>query len=83
MVTTPARVFRELGPMIEGMLPAIEELAAYLDEHRDTITFRGGTPVVSDPATRTKLANMMEAAGKAAQVSEEGKRKLRAMAEGK
>ena len=83
LVTTPARVFRELGPMIEGMLPAIEELAAYLDEHRDTITFRGGTPVVSDPATRTKLANLMEAAGKAAQVSEEGKRKLRAMAEGK
>ncbi|HKA78257.1 MAG TPA: DUF3053 family protein [Pseudolabrys sp.] len=83
MVTTPAGVFRELGPMIESMLPAIEELAAYLDEHRDTITFRGGTPVVTNPATRTKLATLMEAAGKAAQASEEGKRKLRAMAEGK
>lgn len=83
MVTSPARVFRELGPMIEGMLPAIEELAAYLDGHRDKITFRGGTPVVSDPATRTRLATLMEAAGKAAQASEEGKRKLRAMAEGK
>jgi hypothetical protein len=83
MVTTPARVFRELGPMIASMLPAIEELATYLDEHRDTITFRGGSPVVTDHATRTKLATLMEAAGKAAQASEEGKRKLRAMAEGK
>lgn len=83
MVTTPARVFRELGPMIESMLPAIEELATYLGEHRDTITFRGGAPVVTDPATRARLTTLMEAAGKAAQVSEEGKRKLRAMAEGK
>lgn len=83
MVTGPARVFRELVPMIESMLPAIDELAAYLDAHRDTITFRGGTPVVSDAAVRTKLATLMDAAGKAAQASEEGKRKLRAMAEGK
>jgi hypothetical protein len=83
MVTAPAKVFRELVPLIQGMLPAIEDLAAYLDEHRDTIAFRGGSPVVSDPATRAKLTALMDAAGKAAQASEEGKRKLRAMAEGK
>jgi len=83
MVTTPAKVFRELVPLIQGMLPAIEDLAAYLDEHRDTITFRGGSPVVSDPAARAKLTAHMDRAGKAAQASEEGKRKLRAMAEGK
>jgi hypothetical protein len=65
------------------MLPAIEDLAAYLDEHRDTITFRGGSPAVSDAATRAKLTALMDTAGKAAQASEEGKRKLRAMAEGK
>ena len=83
MVTGPARVFRELVPMIEGMLPVIEELANYLDAHRDTITFRGGTPVVTNAAVRAKLAALIEAAGKAAQASEDGKRKLRAMAEGK
>jgi Protein of unknown function (DUF3053) len=83
MVTAPAKVFRELVPLIQGMLPAIENLAAYLDEHHDTITFRGGSPVVSDPATRAKLTALMDTAGKAAQASEEGKRKLRAMAEGK
>lgn len=83
MVTTPARVFRELVPMIETVLPAIEDLANFLDQHRDTITFRGGSPVVTNPATRTKLAALMEAAGKAAEASEEGKRKLREMAEGK
>jgi hypothetical protein len=83
MVITPAKVFRELAPLIQGMLPAIEDLAAYLDEHRDTIAFRGGSPVVSDPATRATLTALMDAAGKAAQASEEGKRKLRAMAEGK
>jgi hypothetical protein len=83
MVTKPAVVFREIVPIITGFLPSIEDLAAYLDEHRDTITFRGGSPVVTDPAIRTKLAALMEAAGKAADASEEGKRKLRAMAEGK
>jgi Protein of unknown function (DUF3053) len=50
MVTAPAKVFRELGPLIEGMLPAIEEVAAYLDDHRDAVMFRGGSPVVGDPA---------------------------------
>jgi hypothetical protein len=64
-------------------LPAIEDVAAYLDEHRDTITFRGGSPVVSDPATRAKLTALMDAAGKATQASEEGKHKLNAMAQGK
>jgi hypothetical protein len=83
MVTKPAKVFRELGPMIESMLPAIDELATYLDEHRDSIKFSGGSPVVTDPAMRAKLAALMEAAGKAAQASEDGKRKLRAMADGK
>jgi hypothetical protein len=83
MMTAPAKVFRELGPMIEDILPAIEEVAAYLDEHRDTVAFLGGSPVVSDPAARAKLAALMEAAGRAAQASEEGKQKLRAMAEGK
>ena len=42
MVTTPAKVFRELVPLIQGMLPAIEDLAAYLDEHRDAISIPRG-----------------------------------------
>ena len=83
MVTKPAAVFREIVPIITGFLPAIEELAAYLDEYRDTITFRAGSPVVMDPAIRTKLAALMEAAGKAADAADEGKRKLRTMADGK
>jgi hypothetical protein len=74
MVTAPAHVFRDLVPMIEPMLEPIDSLATYLDEHRDTITFRAGSPVLTDPATRTRLAALMEAAGKAAQAS---------MAEGK
>jgi len=82
MVTKPARVFRELGPMILNTLPAIEELAAYLDEHRAVIEFRGGAPATNDAGVRTKLAALIEAAGKAAEASAEGKRKLREMAEG-
>ena len=83
MVTRPAAVFREIVPIITGFLPAIEELAAYLDDHRDTITFRAGSPVVTDPAIRTRLAALMEAAGKAADAAEDGKVKLRAMVEGR
>lgn len=83
MVTTPARVFRELVPMIETMLAPIDDLATYLDEHRDSITFHAGSPVVNDPEIREKLAALMETAAKAAEASEQGKRMLRAMAEGK
>jgi hypothetical protein len=83
MVSKPAKVFHELGPLIARTLPAIDGLAAYRDEHRDTITFRGGSPVVTDSAIRAKLATLVEAASKAAEALEKGKRKLRAMAEGK
>ncbi len=83
MVTGPASVFRELDPMVENMLPAIEELAVYLDEHRNVIEFRGGAPATKDAAVRNKLNTLMQAAAKAAEASEEGKRKLRAMAEGR
>ena len=83
MVTVPARVFRELLPVIDSSLPVIDELATYLDAHRDTITFRGGAPVVTNAAVRTKLAALIEVAAKAAEASEAGKRKLRAMAEGR
>jgi hypothetical protein len=83
MVTGPASVFRELDSMIESMLPAIEALAAYLDEHRNVIEFRGGTPATKDTAVRNKLNSLMQAAAKAAEASEDGKRKLRAMAEGR
>jgi DUF3053 family protein len=83
MVTKPAAVFSEIVPVITGFLPSIDELATYLDEHRDTITFRAGAPVVTDPAVREKLATLMQAAGTAADAADEGKRKLRAMVEGK
>ena len=83
MVTIPAGVFRELVPMTLNLLPAINELATYLDEHRDTIVFNAGTPVVKDPAVRAKLAALMDATAKSADAVETGKRKLRAMAEGR
>ena len=82
MVTIPAKTFRELIPIMETGLPAIEELAVYLDEHRDTIELHGNSTVVKDAKVRAKLTTLMQAAVEAAKSSEEGKRKLRAMAEG-
>jgi len=83
MVTIPAGVFREIVPMTLNMLPAVNELATYLDQHRDTIVFNAGTPVVKDPAVRTKLAALMQSTAKATEAVDKGKRKLRAMAEGR
>ena len=83
MVTLPARVFRELLPMINKSLPPIEALAAYLDEHRDAIQFQGNNLTVNSPDVRAKLAALMEDAAKAGEQADVGKRKLRAMAEGK
>jgi hypothetical protein len=83
MVTKPANVFRELIPIMMSGLPVIEKLAAFLDEHRNAIEYRGGMPYVRDAALRPQLAVLMQEAVNASEASNEGKRKLRAMAEGK
>lgn len=83
MVTKSANVFRELIPIMASGLPVIEKLAAFLDEHRNAIEYRGGMPYARDAALRPQLAALMQEAIKVSEASNEGKRKLRAMAEGK
>jgi hypothetical protein len=83
MVTGPAKVFREMMPMIGQSLPAVEALAVYLDEHRGAIEFHGNQMTVNDPAVRAKLSALLQDAAKSGEMANEGKRKLRAMAEGK
>jgi hypothetical protein len=82
MVTKPANVFRELIPMMLSGLPAIENLATFLNEHRNVIEYRGGMPIIRDASLRPQLAELIQGAVKSAEISERGKRKLRAMAEG-
>jgi hypothetical protein len=82
MVTKPAAVFRELIPAMQDALPAIEELAAFLDENRSVIAYRDNTPVSTNSEVQMKLTALLESATKSAEASEEGKRKLRAMVEG-
>jgi hypothetical protein len=82
MVTKPAAIFRELIPLMQNALPAIEDLAAFLDEYRNAIDFRDNTPVSTNSYVQTKLATLMEAATKSAAVSDAARRKLRAMVEG-
>ena len=59
MVTKPANVFREMIPIMESGLPVIEKLAAFLDEHRTAIEYRGGMPVTPrrQPAAATRRAH--------------------------
>lgn len=83
MVTKPANVFRELIPIMVSGLPVIEKLAAFLDEHRNAIEYRGGMPFTRDARLRPQLDALMQEAVKVSEASTEGKRKLRAMAEGK
>lgn len=83
MVTRTARTVRELLPMIDEMLPPIEALAVYLDEHRAKIEFRGASVATRDPVVRAQLTTLLDAATKAAQASEEGKRKLNALVTGR
>ena len=83
MVTKPANVFRELIPIMTSGLPIIEKLAAFLDEHRGTIEYRGGMPYTRDARLRPQLEALMQEAVKVSEASAEGKRKLQAMAEGK
>jgi hypothetical protein len=82
MVTKPAAVFRELIPLMQAALPAIEDLAAFLDEYRNAIEFRDNTPVSTNSSVQTKLATLMQAATKSAEVSNAARHKLRAMVEG-
>lgn len=83
MVTSPANVFRELIPIMVSGLPVIEKVAAFLDEHRNAIAYRGGMPFTRDARLRPQLDALMQEAWKVSEASAEGKRKLRAMAEGK
>jgi len=83
MVTKPANVFRELIPIMVSGLPVIEKVAAFLDEHRNAIEYRGGMPYTRDARLRPQLDALMQEAVKVSQASVEGKRKLSAMAEGK
>ena len=77
MVTKSANVFRELIPIMVSGLPVIEKLAAFLDEHRNAIEYRGGMPDVRDAQLRPQLEALMQEAVKVSQASVEGKRKLR------
>jgi hypothetical protein len=82
MVTKPGNVFRELIPMMLSGLQKIEELAAFLDDHRNVVEYRGGIPTSRDASLRQQLAELIQGAVKASEISELIKRKLRAMAEG-
>ena len=83
MVTEPARIYRELVPVIESSLPAIGELAVYLHDHRSVIELHGNTLNANDPAVRAKLTALLQAASKAGENSAKGKVMLRALVEGK
>ena len=83
MVMRPANVFRELIPTMVSGLPVIETIAAFLDEHRDAIEYRGGMPYTRDARLRPQLEMLMQEGAKVAEASAEGKRKLQAVAEGK
>jgi hypothetical protein len=83
MVTKPAVVFLELVPSILNSLPAVEALAAFLDENRNAIEYHFSTPMSKDTLIQSRLMKLMDAARDSAKASEEGKRKLRALVEGK
>jgi Protein of unknown function (DUF3053) len=83
MVTKPANVFRDIIPVMESGLPVIEKIAAFLDEHRNAIEYRGGMPYSRDASLRPQLDALMQEGAKVAEASAEAKRKLREMAEGK
>ncbi len=83
MVTKPANVFRELIPIMVSGLPVIEKVAAFLDEHRNAIEYRGGMPYTRDARLRPQIDALLQEAVKISEASAEGKRKLRLMAEGK
>jgi hypothetical protein len=83
MVTRPARLFRELMPLIETTLPTIGALAAFLDDNRGTIELKGNQVAVKDEAVRARLAALIDEATKLAQAVTDGQRKLQAFATGR
>jgi hypothetical protein len=83
MVTTPARAFREVLPLIDAMVPAFSELAAYLDDNRDKITLHGNQSTFQDAATRGRLAELLDNAQKMSAGAAAGQRKLQSMVTGR
>jgi hypothetical protein len=83
MVSTPAAVFLDMVPSILDALKPVEKLADFLDQNRDAIEYRDGQPTSRNTFISRRLASLMHAAAASAKASEEGRRKLRVISEGK
>ena len=83
MVTAPARLFRDLMPLVEAVLPPIGTLAAFLDDNRGTIELKGNQIAVKNAAVRAKLAALIDEVTKLGQAVTDGQRKLQAFATGR
>jgi len=83
MVTKPAAAYREIISLMLSAFPAVADLADYLDGHRNAIEYRGDAPLSNDPVVQSRLVTLMKAAAKSSEISAEGKRKMRAMLEGR
>lgn len=82
MVTKPAAVIRDIIPLVQDALRPIMELAAFLDAHRDEISYPNGVPASDKPLVQSRLMQLLEATDASSKASEQGKARLRAMVEG-
>jgi hypothetical protein len=81
-VTNPAKAFEDTFPVVDTALQAAQNLASYLDRHRDAIKISGSSIQTSDPKLTTELNDLINALNQNGQAVSEAQRKLQAAIQG-
>jgi hypothetical protein len=81
-VTSPATAFKDAFPAMDAAFQATQNLANFLDRHRDAIKINGGSVQTSDAKLTTELNGLINALNQNGQAVLEAQRKLQAVIQG-
>jgi hypothetical protein len=81
-VTEPANMISEFMPAVEATLASAEKLAAYLEAHKDQITFSGSTMQVNDAKVLAEANALVEQMKSKSEEIMTAQRKMNAMISG-
>ncbi len=81
-VTEPANMISEFMPAVEATLASAEKLAAYLEAHKDQITFSGSTMQVNDAKVLAEANVLVEQMKSKSEEIMAAQRKMNAMISG-
>jgi hypothetical protein len=81
-VTAPAQAVKDIFPALDSALRAAQDLADFLDKHKDAIKINGGMVQASDPKLVNEINRLITALSGNGQAVLEAQRKLQTLIQG-